>query len=681
MRALIRPVLASAFGLLLAGLTTVAPAPVHAAGTGGITGAVTADGGSAVASIQVTAYRWTYGAWTPVSGSTTDSNGSYTLPNLDAGTYRLGFTDYAKRYFPEYYANEKFVDVAKDVGVVDGEVTSGIDAALARAGSIGGTVTKGSGAPAPGVEVQAYVWDISMGSGWWRSVASATTGPEGTYVLPGLDANTYRVGFRDTMYGNLAGEFWDNALTREAATPITLTRGQEQLNRDAHLVAASHITGRALDGKGLPVEGLVVSAYQKDPTHGFWTPVSSTRTSASGMYDIGRLAAGTYRVGFKHETNAFVEEFWPDADSSQSASDVQLGAESAAANTDVVMEKPAKIAGTVTTSTGAPIVNAYITARRWNPTQQTWDFVSAPGMSGSTNASGQYALPGLRPGRYRLSFFGGGTGSTPYMAEWWDNQQHEEDATPIELVEEQSVSGLTTVLERGSTISGTVRRTDASPVEGIEVVPHRWIPHRSEWRTRDWGSWTEENGTFDLSHLMTGTYRLAFRHDDKVVGWWGGGASLESATSIVVGPDATLTGRDATLDLLAVVPGPGPSPTPTPTPSATPTGTPTATPVPTPTTSSTPDVASQVAAAARGLEVAGKPTVGRTVKVTNLVTSLRTNVAYSFQWYAGKQKIKKATGSSLKVTAPLRGKKLKVSVTLRAGGVTKAVNLNVGKVR
>jgi hypothetical protein len=129
-------------------------------------------------------------------------------------------------------------------------------------------------------------------------------------------------------------------------------------------------------------------------------------------------------------------------------------------------------------------------------------------------------------------------------------------------------------------------------------------------------------------------------------GWWNGYA--ESA------PTAPVTAAVA------------PVPTPTPT-------------IPTPTV----DVPAGLAAILGGLDVAGKPKVGKTVKVTGLDKLLRssTAVSYKFQWFAGKKKVKKATKSKLKVTRAMKGKKLSVKVTATAASTSKSVRLKVGKVR
>jgi hypothetical protein len=84
---------------------------------------------------------------------------------------------------------------------------------------------------------------------------------------------------------------------------------------------------------------------------------------------------------------------------------------------------------------------------------------------------------------------------------------------------------------------------------------------------------------------------------------------------------------------------------------------------------------------AEDLKVTGKPKVGKTIKVANLLAQMRTAVGYKFQWYAGSAKIKKATTSKLKITKALKGKVIKVKVTLSAGGAKKVVTLKVGKVR
>jgi len=61
--------------------------------------------------------------------------------------------------------------------------------------------------------------------------------------------------------------------------------------------------------------------------------------------------------------------------------------------------------------------------------------------------------------------------------------------------------------------------------------------------------------------------------------------------------------------------------------------------------------------------IKGKARVGKTLKVVKPRFAPKKGVTLSYQWYAGKKKIKKATKAKLKLTKKLRGKKISVRVT------------------
>ena len=86
------------FALLLSGGWVALLAPTAFAAGGTIRGTVTAETGTPLSSIAVTAYRLytdTHGTvgWDLFYSATTGANGTYQLTNLPAGGYRLGFGD------------------------------------------------------------------------------------------------------------------------------------------------------------------------------------------------------------------------------------------------------------------------------------------------------------------------------------------------------------------------------------------------------------------------------------------------------------------------------------------------------------------------------------------------------------------------------------------------------------
>ena len=85
--------------LLFAWLTIGLAGAAMAAST--IMGNVTGPGGGALENIQVSAYRYN-GNWYDHENSTrTGPSGSYSIPDLPAGTYRVEFFDNAGVYATE----------------------------------------------------------------------------------------------------------------------------------------------------------------------------------------------------------------------------------------------------------------------------------------------------------------------------------------------------------------------------------------------------------------------------------------------------------------------------------------------------------------------------------------------------------------------------------------------------
>ena len=166
---------------------------INALSNGHITGTVT-DGANLLPNIYVTAYRYNdiYGYWDWVSDATTNASGVYDISGLAAGTYRIMFQDSSDTYLGECYNDSPTLGNADDVAVTDGSTTSGIDAVLALAGHITGTVTDGVNA-LPGIYIDVSIYT----GGGWHDFNGATTDASGTYDISGLRTGTYRVGFHD----------------------------------------------------------------------------------------------------------------------------------------------------------------------------------------------------------------------------------------------------------------------------------------------------------------------------------------------------------------------------------------------------------------------------------------------------------------------------------------------------
>jgi hypothetical protein len=388
-----------------------------------------------------------------------------------------------------------------------------------------------------------------------------------------------------------------------------------------------------------------------------WRYVSSATSDGSGNYDVGNLPAGTYRVCF--QTWSHLPECWNDQPTIATATDISVAEGAVVAGRNATLIKGASVLGTVKDMSGSPLTGVYVTAYARN-TVGEWAYSG----STSTGPNGSYQIGGLRPGTYRMCFsYFSSSSSTSTCWKTADVVNHADDIT---VAPEAAVTiDMSMFTQRYENV--TAPQVTGTPQVGatLSVSPGTWSPSGA-------------------------TFEYVWQADGEPISGETGSTFVPRAEHIGATIGVLVTARGATAapsyawyaeaegDVVATTP----SPTPTPTPTVTPTPTPTVTPTTAPTTAPTPvpDVASQLTRVAAGLDLTGKPKVGRTIRVTRLVTQLRGTIAYTFQWYAGSAKIKKATRSSLKLTESMRGKKLKVKVALRSGGVAKVVTIKVGKV-
>ena len=205
-----------------------------------ITGAVTGPGGILpLPGLDVAAYRWNelWVDWEQVGQAFTDVDGHYAIDGLPVGTYRVQFTDMAGEYLSEVYDDAPDLESGADIVVPAEAAVAGIDASLANASKIAGTVTGlGGMPPLQGIEAAAYRWNESWEG--WEWAGQAYTGPDGQYTIGGLPTGTYRVQFADwaDVY---AQEAYDNAADLDSGADIVVPVETTVAGIDASLAMLS----------------------------------------------------------------------------------------------------------------------------------------------------------------------------------------------------------------------------------------------------------------------------------------------------------------------------------------------------------------------------------------------------------------------------------------------------------
>ncbi len=206
-----------------------------------IAGTVTRAGGTTrLGGIRVTLdQRDAEGVWSTVASTWTGFEGTYWLPNLDAGTYRVGFADPLGMYVAEWYDNEATAGAATVLTVEDGQKVQGVDAVLAInatvKASLAGLVTGPNGTtPLGGIQV-----DVErLEGGAWLPAATVWTAPSGRYQVRDLSAGTNRIQFSD-LTGVYTNEWYNNAATADAAQRVVANPGDFLVDLNASLQLAS----------------------------------------------------------------------------------------------------------------------------------------------------------------------------------------------------------------------------------------------------------------------------------------------------------------------------------------------------------------------------------------------------------------------------------------------------------
>jgi hypothetical protein len=200
---------------------------------GSVTGAITDPGGVAVTAVGIDLFD---NAGSEVSGNETFANGTYVVNGVLPGSYKVEFVPSSQLVAAQYYNDSATLAGATAITVNTGQVTTAINATLASAATVSGTVTAAQGgADIGGIEVDAI--DANG-----NQVASTFTVANGTYTLTGLPAGTWYLRFDGGQaFSGLfyTTEYYGGSATLAGSVAVTLTAGEALIDANQALMAAS----------------------------------------------------------------------------------------------------------------------------------------------------------------------------------------------------------------------------------------------------------------------------------------------------------------------------------------------------------------------------------------------------------------------------------------------------------
>ena len=459
--------------------------------------------------------------------ATTDATGKFKVIGLSPGQYRVFVSaPTAKNLVDGYYYGgntSHFTTNSATANLVTvGPSKTLPDIKLPLGYTISGKVTTTGGAAIAGATVSV--------SG--KSFDFATTSATGTYTLKGLAAGTYKMSITAPSASNyLSGYYYTgntNKFTLAVASASGIVVGPNKSGVNVKLPGGYQISGTITSTGGTPLAGVVVQ-----PTNATYF-VRSVQTDATGKYTLKGLPAATYKLSlYPDPTTSYRDGYYTSSNTNHfsagagGASGITVGPNKTGIN--IKIPTGYSISGMVTTTGGAPIPYAYVSA----------DNAGGSARSASTDATGKYTIRGLSGGNQILQIepgFGDNLQSGFYTSA---NANHftgvEASATAIVLGPNKT--GINVKVPAGFTISGKIMLAGGVAASGASIYAY----------SADYAGfgYTNPDGTYTVDSLIAGTYKVQVRapyQKNNQNGFYRTGVtgnfttSEASATGVTVGP-------------------------------------------------------------------------------------------------------------------------------------------------
>jgi hypothetical protein len=450
-----------------------------------------------------------------------NSDGQYTISGLPSGSYRVAFyPEEGGNYLVQYFNGKSAEGEANPVSVTAGSETSGINAAVAPGGEITGRVTGAGGTPLMNVEASAHSTTGGYGG-------EAYTNANGEYTIAGLPSGSYTVVFSPANESGYITQYYNGKSSEGEAEAIGVSAGSQTAGINAALQPASsggQITGRVTSAAhGTPLQGVEVSAEKSD---GY----GSALTNANGEYTISGLTNGSYIVTFSPASGTnYLTQYYENKSTSGAANPVVVSAGSPA-TADAALVAGGEITGRVTSAAGgAPLSGAEVSA---------YDAAAEAYGSASTNANGEYTIPGLPTGSYTVRFFP--ASESNYLVQYYAGTSIEADATPVSVTAGAAPkTGIDAALATGGQITGRVTSAASGiPLAGVSVSTEGGYVS------------TNANGEYTVSGLPSGSYKVAFYPEEGanyLLQYFNGKSTEGEANAVEVTVGSATTGINSAL--------------------------------------------------------------------------------------------------------------------------------------
>ncbi len=415
----------------------------------------------------------------PMRTTRLDESGGFTLEHVPPGELTLLASA------PGFLESEK-----QEALVQDERTTDGVVIVLPRGLALSGRLALESGAPAPGVRVQANFDDgFRMGPSAFAALrgarGSTVTDDEGRFRMTGLGRGPFRLRAR-VDEGDLV------------AALDGVRGGTEGIELVLH--APFTVTGSVVDGTGEPVSGARVRGRRiaAGAIGEVATDELLASTDAAGAFALEAPTAGRWRIDARSAGLAPSAEVELDLPGSKTAG-------------VLVLDAPADVAGVVLDPEGNTVSEAEVSLGR--TTASAWMAQGESPPSVMTDARGRFHLGGLRAGDILLTARSEGFAIS--------------EAVPLTVQPGELASDVRITVRLGARLTGEVYGDDGRPAEGHMINLVRWQVGNFDAR----GTTTDSEGRFELLHIEPGGWQVVAMQQNADWSSGDGGESLNRMTA------------------------------------------------------------------------------------------------------------------------------------------------------
>jgi len=435
-------------------------------------------------------FTWNESAWT------SETNGTYTVIGLPAGSYYVKVTNTVNQnYVSEWYTggspdkSDFDCSQAAQVTLSTGGSETLKDFHLDIGATISGTIYQSNGTtPITGDSIQINALILSGpcdGGGAEGPAGSTMSNPaDGTYIITGLPGGNFYLQSENMNQANYVNEWYSTSdppsdPNCNNATQVFVAAEGSATDKHFSLDDAMSITGTVFASDGsTPISGIgvmPVTLIGGTPCDGFNYAPGAT-TEANGQYTIKGLPFGTYYIlTDNYNSSNYVNE-WHTGDTDPSDDDCSSAQSITTSETgiDFHLDMGGSISGTIYQSDDStPITDADIGVQLVPESENPCSSYMQAGWA-NTNFSGTYTFMGVPAGNYYLVT--DNMGQSNYVNEWYTGGSPDKSyfdcsqAQTVTVVADSTTSGTDFDLYAAGSISGTVYSVDGTmPLANIDI--------------------------------------------------------------------------------------------------------------------------------------------------------------------------------------------------------------------